>query len=665
MDSKKKEVWLGCALCGLIESPPDRLHVVFTVEGVDTKTCRQCKDLYWYYHQVLKSEQSDPTGTRWTHKVKCLASRQLLQDAEISDQAGEFKKSVETLNVLKGKLSDMYKSLELAAKNDPNCAGIQEWAKKFDLFMQDLNNLYAADFATRLLEHVKEFHEKKVPDQDLVVIALFKDVKLLLRALVKNMPMNKLLYEHRELLKSVLGFDKYSEDKFVLTLDGGGIKGVLTVHVLKAIRERLREKTGIKDLQITDCFDLAIGTSTGGVIVGCMCAAMMDLEEILDLYTTLAKEVFSESNKTDLRYSVACRYADDPMIRILTDLFQTKRLDDPGITFQNDKNNGPDGIRFGFTAVDVSTSRPRTLLFRNYQKFLRECCKTSDSSTTSSGYLDQESRTEGTDGCFIAEAIRCTASAPGIIHPYSRFYPPLEIHYSTWTSTYKTQYRMLRKDAPYTHARIFLDQAPFAMQEKLRKRMEQDTLMESGVVVIDGGLAANNPAVLALNEAYSLWGDVENTGIRVLSIGTGKLPVQINPTWNKSIIRPLNQKFTGTNNYREVISDLIKYTYVSAATETEETTGTMNRFGSLVASYRRINPELLTNIEMDDTSPEAIQILIGSARTWINSNEGKATIESTVDEICTNSSRLKRRLADMMTTTTKIVSKKGDDIISS
>lgn len=711
------EEWIGCALCGRPEDT-NRVHVVSTGSGSRSKchkakTCTTCTEDFWRAHLPTSSpEEHMPNRSVWTYRTKCIAVRQLLHGEGIDSQnannlsgrrldAQEFKKSFETLSTLKNQLSELYKLLSditTEKRSDPVAIvdSIKDCVKRFDAFMRDLDALYSNEFNSKLLRYVTEFHEKDLllaceapllsdpaaeentqktdgnnnnnksttslseTEMAAAVAAakLLENIKALLRTLVQNMPMNKMLYQNRELLKDVLGLEKYSNDKFVLTLDGGGIKGVLTVHVLRAIRDRLRLKTGIKDLRITDCFDLAVGTSTGGIIVGCMCAVGMDLEAILELYTTLGHKVFGEDNKTDLRYSIAARYADSPILRIMLDIFGTKRLDDVGIAFDAQKStsgvhSGPDSIRFGFTAVDLSASHPQTILFRNYQKEI--------DAIKDSGSVDDKiasgigiAKVKGTDQCFIAEAVRCTSSPPGIMHPYARFYAPLENHVKPWMLTSSTRYRRRssNKKVIYTNAEILLDQvADENAREQLRVRMGQDKLMQGGMVGVDGGLAANNPAVLALNEARLLCQGASGCGIRVLSIGTGRLPVGPNATWNKKYPTPLDHGVTGKDSYRDVIADLFKYSYIYAATETEEATQTMDQFGSMLASYRRVNPDLSRVVDLDDTSDAAIRILTESANVWIGSTQGQETIESVSEEILNNSMRLRRRLEKIVSNT--------------
>jgi patatin-like phospholipase/acyl hydrolase len=58
--------------------------------------------------------------------------------------------------------------------------------------------------------------------------------------------------------------------KRILSLDGGGIRGVLTLQFLDRIEAMLRNRTGIPDLVLCDYFDLIGGTSTGSIIAAAL-----------------------------------------------------------------------------------------------------------------------------------------------------------------------------------------------------------------------------------------------------------------------------------------------------------------------------------------------------------------------------------------------------------
>lgn len=54
-----------------------------------------------------------------------------------------------------------------------------------------------------------------------------------------------------------------TDKKKILALDGGGIKGVVSIEILAKIEQLLREREGKPDLVLADYFDFIAGTSTG------------------------------------------------------------------------------------------------------------------------------------------------------------------------------------------------------------------------------------------------------------------------------------------------------------------------------------------------------------------------------------------------------------------
>src|SRR5262245_5703891 len=77
-----------------------------------------------------------------------------------------------------------------------------------------------------------------------------------------------------------------SANRALLCLDGGGIRGIMTIQLLKA----LEEQAGAPCHQI---FDMVAGTSTGGIIAG-LIAAGKSAVEIDDLYQKLVSKVFQK-----------------------------------------------------------------------------------------------------------------------------------------------------------------------------------------------------------------------------------------------------------------------------------------------------------------------------------------------------------------------------------
>jgi hypothetical protein len=79
--------------------------------------------------------------------------------------------------------------------------------------------------------------------------------------------------------------------KRLLALDGGGIRGVLSLEILERLETLLREKTGNSALVLADYIDYFAGTSTGGIIATCLSWGMT-VEEIKDLYVNRSAEMF-------------------------------------------------------------------------------------------------------------------------------------------------------------------------------------------------------------------------------------------------------------------------------------------------------------------------------------------------------------------------------------
>ena len=79
--------------------------------------------------------------------------------------------------------------------------------------------------------------------------------------------------------------------KRILAMDGGGIRGALSLGFLERIEAVLRERHGRPDLRLCDYFDLIGGTSTGSIIAACL-AIGMETSKIKELYLNLGGKVF-------------------------------------------------------------------------------------------------------------------------------------------------------------------------------------------------------------------------------------------------------------------------------------------------------------------------------------------------------------------------------------
>ena len=84
--------------------------------------------------------------------------------------------------------------------------------------------------------------------------------------------------------------------KKILSLDGGGIRGALTLGYLKKIEDILKSRFPDKpDFRLCDYFDLIGGTSTGAIIAASL-AIGKSVDEITELYMDLGGKIFGEKN---------------------------------------------------------------------------------------------------------------------------------------------------------------------------------------------------------------------------------------------------------------------------------------------------------------------------------------------------------------------------------
>lgn len=84
--------------------------------------------------------------------------------------------------------------------------------------------------------------------------------------------------------------------KRILALDGGGIRGILTLEILARIESLLREKSaGRDDFVLADYFDFIAGTSTGAII-GAALSLGMTVSDIRSFYLDTGKQMFEQAS---------------------------------------------------------------------------------------------------------------------------------------------------------------------------------------------------------------------------------------------------------------------------------------------------------------------------------------------------------------------------------
>src|ERR1700733_11044702 len=107
--------------------------------------------------------------------------------------------------------------------------------------------------------------------------------------------------------------------KRILTIDGGGIKGVFPASFLASLEEKI-------DGSIYEYFDLIVGTSTGGIIalaLGLGFAA----KDILKFYENYGPEIFKGNHLVKaLQHLAITKYKNTGLKKALEETFGTKKL---------------------------------------------------------------------------------------------------------------------------------------------------------------------------------------------------------------------------------------------------------------------------------------------------------------------------------------------------
>ena len=107
----------------------------------------------------------------------------------------------------------------------------------------------------------------------------------------------------------------------ILSLDGGGLKGIFSAAILAAIEEDL-------NINVIDHFDLIAGTSTGGILAIGLGLGLKP-REMLEFYLAEGKTIFpNEFGMATARQYVARKFSAKPLAAVLKKHFKDKRFGD-------------------------------------------------------------------------------------------------------------------------------------------------------------------------------------------------------------------------------------------------------------------------------------------------------------------------------------------------
>ena len=106
--------------------------------------------------------------------------------------------------------------------------------------------------------------------------------------------------------------------KKILGLDGGGIRGMITIEILSGIEEMLRRALGRDEkFVLADYFDFVAGTSTGAIIATCISLGMK-VDTIRDFYVNSGPAMF---DKASLLKRFRYKFEDDKLAEKMQGIF--------------------------------------------------------------------------------------------------------------------------------------------------------------------------------------------------------------------------------------------------------------------------------------------------------------------------------------------------------
>jgi len=121
----------------------------------------------------------------------------------------------------------------------------------------------------------------------------------------------------------------------ILSIDGGGIRGIMPGVILTYLESKIIEKTGNNDSKIADYFDIIAGTSTGGILSCCLLKPdssgrpQFSANDALNLYLSNGGKIFNLSllQKIFNPFSVfRYKYSEKAIENILNKYFEDVKI---------------------------------------------------------------------------------------------------------------------------------------------------------------------------------------------------------------------------------------------------------------------------------------------------------------------------------------------------
>ncbi|MFW5983369.1 MAG: CBASS cGAMP-activated phospholipase [bacterium] len=319
----------------------------------------------------------------------------------------------------------------------------------------------------------------------------------------------------------------------ILSIDGGGIRGLFPAYFLSQIENSLRDE-GKDEWKIYNYFDLICGTSTGGIIAIGL-GLGMPASKIAELYNNHARDIFGK-RKNFFRRILDTKHDNQILENLLKNYFsEYTNVETPKL--------GHSKTRLCIPVYDLVNGEPNILKTSHHERLIRDY------------------------RIPAYQAAMATASAPTYFKPYDI-------------------------------------------------NCKDSTDNESYPLKVDGGVYANNPALIGIIEAMNGL-NINPERLKVLSLGTGTRKFrqhQFNKKWGLK--------------YWMSKSRMLELFFQAQSDNIERLVKVMNeglgKNNSSQFYYKRIQKEFSTkeeSIKMDESKPEKLKSLKDAA-SYLYRNNG-------------------------------------------
>ncbi|XP_068656988.1 phospholipase A I-like [Aristolochia californica] len=367
-----------------------------------------------------------------------------------------------------------------------------------------------------------------------------------------------ILGKNENLRRAIRGRPVGKQGLRILSMDGGGMKGLATVQILKQIEQGTGKR-------IHEMFDLICGTSTGGMLAVAMGIKQMTLDRCEEIYKNLGKIVFMEPVPKD-NEAATWREKLDQIYKSSSQSFR--------VVVHGSKHSA-----------------------EHFERLLKEMCADED------GDLLIESAVKCIPKVFVVSTLVSVMPAQPFVfrnyqYPAGTAETPLGTQESPAAVGGVGMAMGRQRVAPIGSCKHSVWQA---IRASSAAPYYLDDYSDDVNRWQDGAILANNPTIFAIREAQLLWPDTRIDCL--VSIGCGSVPAKVRK---------------GGWRYMDTGQVLIES--ACSVERVEETLSTLLPMVPEI-TYFRFNPvDERCGMELDETDPAEWQKLEAATQEYIQNN---------------------------------------------